>query len=62
MTKTSRRWLLAPVLTLLAGAAVYHQSTTIAAGDGSRQPSAIDLDGARYQGKRIAETAAKLKG
>jgi NAD(P)H dehydrogenase (quinone) len=37
-------------------------ATTIAAGDGSRQPSAIDLDGARYQGKRIAETAAKLKG
>lgn len=37
-------------------------ATTIAAGDGSRQPSKIDLDGARYQGKRIAETAAKLKG
>jgi len=36
-------------------------AATIAAGDGSRQPSAIDLDGARYQGKRIAETAAKLK-
>ncbi|HEU4959835.1 MAG TPA: NAD(P)H:quinone oxidoreductase [Sphingomonas sp.] len=37
-------------------------ATTIAAGDGSRQPSEIDLGGARYQGKRIAETAAKLKG
>ncbi len=35
-------------------------ATTIAGGDGSRQPSASELDGARYQGKRIAETAAKL--
>jgi len=35
-------------------------ATTIADGDGSRQPSQIDLDGARYQGRRIAETAAKL--
>ncbi len=37
-------------------------ATTIAGGDGSRQPHAEELDGARYQGKRIAETAAKLKG
>ncbi|UVO52263.1 NAD(P)H:quinone oxidoreductase [Sphingomonas sp. SUN019] len=36
-------------------------ATTIAGGDGSRMPSAAELDGARYQGKRIAETAAKLK-
>ncbi|MGH6616248.1 NAD(P)H:quinone oxidoreductase [Sphingomonas sp.] len=35
-------------------------ATTIADGNGSRQPSAVELDGARYQGKRIAETAAKL--
>ncbi|MBA3880005.1 MAG: NAD(P)H:quinone oxidoreductase [Sphingobium sp.] len=35
-------------------------ATTVAAGDGSRQPSAIDLAGARYQGRRIAEVAAKL--
>jgi len=35
-------------------------ATTIADGDGSRQPSAVELDGARYQGRRIAETAAKL--
>jgi len=35
-------------------------ATTIAHGDGSRQPSATELDGARYQGKRIAEVAAKL--
>jgi len=35
-------------------------ATTVAGGDGSRQPSAIDLEGARYLGKRVAETAAKL--
>lgn len=35
-------------------------ATTIAGGDGSRQPSETDLDGARYQGRRIAEVAAKL--
>ena len=35
-------------------------ATTIAAGDGSRKPSENELAGARYQGRRIAETAAKL--
>ena len=35
-------------------------ASTIADGDGSRQPSQVELDGARYQGKRIAQTAAKL--
>ena len=37
-------------------------ATTIANGDGSRQPSEIDLAGARYQGRRVAETAIKLHG
>ena len=37
-------------------------ATTIAHGDGSRQPSAIELEGARYQGRRIAEVAAKVHG
>ncbi|VVS98344.1 putative conserved flavoprotein [Sphingomonas sp. EC-HK361] len=37
-------------------------ATTIADSDGSRQPHAEELEAARYQGKRIAETAAKLKG
>jgi NAD(P)H dehydrogenase (quinone) len=37
-------------------------ATTIADGDGSRQPSENELAGARYQGKMIAETAAKLHG
>lgn len=35
-------------------------ATTIAGGQGQRQPSAIELGGARYQGKLIAETATKL--
>jgi NAD(P)H dehydrogenase (quinone) len=35
-------------------------ATTIANSDGSRQPSRIDLDGARYLGRKVAETAAKL--
>lgn len=37
-------------------------ATTIADGDGSRQPSANELAGARYQGRMIAETATKLHG
>ncbi|GAB1716823.1 MAG: NAD(P)H dehydrogenase (quinone) [Nitrobacter sp.] len=37
-------------------------ATTIADGDGSRQPSANELEGARYQGRMIAETATKLHG
>ena len=36
-------------------------ASTITAGDGSRQPSAIELDAARYQGKHVAQIAAKLK-
>lgn len=37
-------------------------ATTIAGGDGSRQPSEIDLGGARFQGRTIAEVANKLFG
>lgn len=37
-------------------------ATTISAGDGSRQPHDEELAGARYQGKRVAEVAAKLAG
>lgn len=43
----------------VAGGSPYG-ATTIAAGDGSRQPSQVELDGARFQGKHIAEIAAKL--
>ena len=35
-------------------------ATTIAGGDGSRQPSEIELEGARHQGELVARTAAKL--
>ena len=35
-------------------------ASTIAAGDGSRQPSELDLAGATYLGRRVAQTAAKL--
>ena len=37
-------------------------ATTIAGGDGSRKPSANELAGARYQGRKIAATAQKLHG
>ena len=37
-------------------------ATTISDGDGSRQPSANELAGARFQGKHVATIAAKLKG
>ena len=35
-------------------------ATTIADGDGSRQPSATELAGARFQGRHVAEITAKL--
>jgi len=37
-------------------------ATTIAGTQGQRQPSAIDLDGARHQGELVARTANKLFG
>lgn len=37
-------------------------ATTIADGNGSRQPTERELDGARYQGRRVAEVAGKLFG
>jgi NAD(P)H dehydrogenase (quinone) len=37
-------------------------ATTIAGGDGSRQPSENELAGARHQGALVAETAKKLFG
>lgn len=36
-------------------------ASTIAGGDGSRKPSAIELEGARFQGRHVAQIAAKLK-
>jgi NAD(P)H dehydrogenase (quinone) len=37
-------------------------ATTLADGDGSRQPGEEELDAARFQGKLVAETAIKLHG
>jgi NAD(P)H dehydrogenase (quinone) len=37
-------------------------ATTIAGADGSRQPGETDLDGARFQGRHVAEITAKLFG
>jgi NAD(P)H dehydrogenase (quinone) len=45
----------------IVGGAPYG-ATTIAGGDGSRQPSAIELAGARHQGELVARTAARLFG
>ncbi len=37
-------------------------ATTIAGGDGSRQPSENELELARFQGRHVAQIAAKLAG
>ncbi|TPW26375.1 NAD(P)H:quinone oxidoreductase [Pararhizobium mangrovi] len=37
-------------------------ATTIADGDGSRMPSKVELDAARFQGDHVAKIAAKLAG
>ena len=43
----------------ISGGAPYG-ATTIAGSDGSRQPSANELDGARFQGRHVAEIANRL--
>jgi len=37
-------------------------ASTITGGDGSRRPTENELKGARYQGRKIAQTAGKLAG
>ena len=37
-------------------------ASTIAGADGSRQPSKIELDGARYQGRHVTQIATKIAG
>jgi NAD(P)H dehydrogenase (quinone) len=46
---------------VVRGGAPYGMTTT-SDGDGSRQPSAQELEGARFQGKRVAELTARLHG
>jgi len=43
-------------LSEIVGGAPYG-ATTIAGGDGSRQPTEIELAGARHQGELVAKTA-----
>ena len=45
----------------IAGGSPYG-ATTIAAGDGSRKPSELELDLARFQGRHVATLATKLAG
>jgi len=37
-------------------------ASTISDGDGSRQPSAVELEGASFQGRHVAEITRKLHG
>lgn len=48
-------------VTDITGGSPYGAST-IAGGDGSRQPSENELAGARYQGRHVAQIAGRLKG
>ena len=49
------------IQTEISGGSPYG-ATTIAAGDGSRQPSANELDLMRFQARHLAGIAARLKG
>ena len=44
------------------GGGTPYGATTLAGGDGSRQPDARELAIARFQGKHVATVAAKMKG
>lgn len=48
------------VMTEISGGTPYGAST-IAGADGSRRPSANELDGARFQGRHVAAIAAQMK-
>jgi NAD(P)H dehydrogenase (quinone) len=47
-------------VSVMNGGSLYG-ATTITGPDGARQPSAHELEGARFQGKHVATLAAKLK-
>ena len=49
------------IMTEITGGSPYGAST-MASGDGSRQPTENELAGARYQGEHVARIASKLKG
>ena len=48
-------------VTEVAGGTPYG-ATTIAAGDGSRKPTELELGAARFQGRHVAEVTLKLHG
>lgn len=45
----------------IVGGSLYG-ATTLTGGDGARQPSETELEGARFQGRHVAEVASKLFG
>jgi NAD(P)H dehydrogenase (quinone) len=61
IAECGRRSVKVAVLDEITGGSPYG-ATTIAGADGSRLPTANELEGARYQGRKIAETASKLHG
>ena len=50
----------ADTLTTTGGGGTPYGASTLAGGDGSRQVSANELDGARFLGRHVAQIAAKL--
>ncbi|MFC2950457.1 NAD(P)H:quinone oxidoreductase [Marinicaulis aureus] len=52
-------WEGASIMSELSGGTPYG-ATTITGGDGARMPSANELEGARFQGRHVAELAARL--
>ncbi|WP_375203334.1 NAD(P)H:quinone oxidoreductase [Hyphococcus sp.] len=52
-------WEGASIMSELSGGTPYG-ATTITGGDGARMPSANELEGARFQGRHVAEIAARL--
>lgn len=54
-------WTGATIMSEISGGSPYG-ITTITGGDGSRMPSANELEGARFQGRHVASIAARLFG
>ncbi len=54
-------WEGASIMSELSGGTPYGAST-ITGGDGARMPSENELEGAKFQGRHVAKTAARLAG
>ena len=59
MTAQMRNFLGQTGLEEIKGGSPYG-AATLTGGDGSRMPSAVELEGARFQGRHVAQIAAKL--